>query len=142
FSFSGLKTAVRHEAERIAPLSEQDVADLCAAFQAAARDVVTDRVARALERFCVEREVPSPVLVVAGGVAANATIRAALAEVAAAVGGRLVAPPPALCADNGAMVAWAAAERLALGLSDALDAPARPRWPLSEVAVAKTGAVS
>ena len=128
FSFSGLKTAVRLEAERLAPLREQDVADLCASFQAAVADSVEDRVARALRRFAAET--PTPVLVAAGGVAANAAIRERLARAAEAIGARLVVPPPSLCTDNGAMIAWAGAERLALGLTDGLDASPRARWPL------------
>ena len=66
----------------------------------------------------------------AGGVAANKAIGAALREVTQAAGAELVIPPPALCTDNGAMVAWAGAERLALGDTDRLDFVARPRWPL------------
>ena len=129
FSFSGLKTAVRLEAEAAAPLSPQDVADLCAAFQAAAADVVADRVGIALAGFEVPDGV-TPTLVVAGGVAANKAIRARLDAALTARGGRLVVPPGNLCTDNGAMIAWAGAERLALGLFDGLVAVARPRWPL------------
>lgn len=129
FSFSGLKTAVRHEAEARAPLSQADVADLCAAFQAAAADVVADRVALAAAAFAEDTGAP-PTLVVAGGVAANRAIRARLDAVLAGLGGRFVVPPGNLCTDNGAMIAWAGAERLALGLTDGLDALARPRWPL------------
>ena len=73
-----------------------------------------------------------PVLVVAGGVAANKAIGAALGDAAAAAGARLVIPPPALCTDNGAMVAWAGAERLALGAVDGFDFAARARWPLDD----------
>ncbi len=126
FSFSGLKTAVRNEAAAVAPLGPQDVADLCAAFQAAAADVVADRIRVAFDLFGEE----TPTLVVAGGVAANGAIRARLREVADRRGARLIVPPPALCTDNGAMIAWAGLERLALGLTDGLDAPARARWPL------------
>jgi N6-L-threonylcarbamoyladenine synthase len=135
FSFAGLKTAVRLAAERAAPLSPQDVADLCAAFQATVAAIVGRRAERALAGFRARRPDAEPVLVVAGGVAANGAIRAALAAAAAAVGGRLVAAPLALCGDNAAMVAWAGAERLALGLTDPLDAPIRPRWPLDAGAV-------
>lgn len=130
FSFSGLKTALRLAAEEIAPVSRQDVADLCASFQAAVTDIVGKRSAMALERFKGAYPDREPVLVVAGGVAANRAIAAALSAVTQAAGARLVVPPPALCTDNGAMVAWAGAERLALGLTDGLDFPARARWPL------------
>jgi N6-L-threonylcarbamoyladenine synthase len=130
FSFSGLKTAVRLQAEALAPLADKDVADIAASFQAAVTEIVATRSRRALERFKAELPSALPQLVVAGGVAANRAIAAALQAVAAETGARLVVPPIALCTDNGAMVAWAGAERLALGDSDGLDAVARPRWPL------------
>lgn len=130
FSFSGLKTAVRLAAESIAPLSDRDVADICASFQAAVTEVVAVRAGQALARLAAERPDAPPVLVVAGGVAANAAIGAALRQAADAAGARLVIPPPALCTDNGAMVAWAGAERLALGAADGFAFAARPRWPL------------
>jgi N6-L-threonylcarbamoyladenine synthase len=183
FSFSGLKTALRLAAEQIAPLSDKDVADLAASFQAAVTDVVCDRAAHAIRAFLkmqrdegaitlplregrnaegvsgrgvqsLEKSHPSPrplrgfdppargglsgeladtfsgTLVVAGGVAANQALRSALADVAGANGFRLVAPPLRLCSDNAVMIAWAGAERLALGLTDDLGAPALPRWPL------------
>ena len=132
FSFSGLKTALRLEAEKIAPLSDQDVADLCASFQQAVTDVVKDRLRHGLRLFRERFGAPTA-LVCAGGVAANQAIRKVLHRVAFEVGTELVAPPPALCTDNGAMIAWAGAERLALGLTDALDFAPRARWPLAEV---------
>jgi len=132
FSFSGLKTAVRLEAERLAPLSEQDVADFCAAFQAAVTDCLADRVEAAIDLFD-SRSGDRPVLVVAGGVAANQAVRSRLEAVAAQRGFDVIAPPLDLCGDNAAMVAWAGCERLAHGLADTLDAPARARWPLAEV---------
>jgi N6-L-threonylcarbamoyladenine synthase len=132
FSFSGLKTALRLAAEAIAPLSETDVADLCASFQAAVTDVVADRARNAMAIFGAAHATPG-VLVVAGGVAANQAIRAALQAETARAGFRLVAPPARLCTDNAAMIAWAGAERLALGLADTLAVPARPRWPLDTV---------
>lgn len=128
FSLSGLKTAFRIEAEKIAPLSETDVADLCASFQAAVVDVIVDRTRAALRAFAPHGR-PSA-LVVAGGVAANQSIRSALTRLSAQAGLRFVAPPMSLCADNGAMIAWAGIERLALGMTDDLTAPARARWPL------------
>ncbi|HTJ57843.1 MAG TPA: tRNA (adenosine(37)-N6)-threonylcarbamoyltransferase complex transferase subunit TsaD [Devosiaceae bacterium] len=130
FSFSGLKTAVRLAAQEIAPLSDRDVADICASFQAAVTEIVAVRAGQALARFRAALPQQAPQLVVAGGVAANRSIGAALQRVASDVGATLVIPPPALCTDNGAMVAWAGAERLALGATDGFDFVARPRWPL------------
>jgi N6-L-threonylcarbamoyladenine synthase len=137
FSFSGLKTALRLEAENIAPLSDDDVADLCASFQQAVVDVVRDRLRSGLRLFRAQIGSPNA-LVCAGGVAANQAIRKVLHRVAFEVGTELVAPPPALCTDNAAMIAWAGAERLALGLTDPLEVAARARWPLDQVAKGKT----
>src|ERR1700761_1980243 len=132
FSLSGLKTALRLEAEKIAPLSDDDVADLCASFQQAVGEVVMDRLRNGLRIFREQIGAPTA-LVCAGGVAANQAIRKVLHRVAFEIGVSLVAPPPALCTDNGAMIAWAGAERLALGLTDSLDVAPRARWPLSDV---------
>jgi N6-L-threonylcarbamoyladenine synthase len=132
FSLSGLKTALRLEAERVAPLSDQDVSDLCAAFQQSVTDVIADRLRMGLRMFR-ERYGAPMALVAAGGVAANQAIRKVLHRVALDAGTVLVAPPVALCTDNGAMIAWAGAERLALGLTDRLDTQPRARWPLNEV---------
>jgi N6-L-threonylcarbamoyladenine synthase len=131
FSFSGLKTAVRLAAEQIAPLSAEDVADIAASFEAATADIVAARSTAALARLKTETGGPGT-LVVAGGVAANQQIGAALRETADAAGATLVIPPPKLCTDNGAMIAWAGAERLALGDHHALNVSARARWPLDE----------
>ena len=141
FSLAGLKTALRQEAMARAPLSESDIADLCASFQEAVGDVVRDRVARAMQLF--EDQVPgyAPLtLVAAGGVAANARLRATLGEEAAERGYRLAVPPPELCTDNAAIIAWAGAQRLARGLSDDMSTPARARWPLDPDAAPALGA--
>jgi N6-L-threonylcarbamoyladenine synthase len=132
FSLSGLKTALRLEAERIAPLSDTDVADLCASFQQAVGEVVADRLRAGLRMFREQIGAPTA-LVCAGGVAANQAIRKVLHRVAFELGISLVAPPPALCTDNGAMIAWAGAERLALGLTDSLATAPQARWPLERV---------
>ena len=124
FSFSGLKTAVRQTAEKLPANGRQAIADLCASFQRTVGDVLVDRCANAVALA------PASTLVVAGGVAANAYLRARLGELAVARGLRLVAPPMRFCTDNGAMIAWAGLERLRLGKTDALDFRPRPRWPL------------
>lgn len=131
FSFSGLKTAVKHVIAGLAArnLGAADVADVCASFQAAAGDTLVDRTRNAISVFRA-RYPGSRDLVVAGGVAANGVLRARLAELAAREDMRLTAPPQALCTDNGAMIAWAGIERLRLGLTDPLDFRPRPRWPL------------
>ena len=130
FSFSGLKTAVRLQAEALAPLSDQDVADIAASFQATVAAIVETRSRQALERFSANFPGQAMQLVVAGGVAANQTIAAALENMCSKVAATLIVPPIALCTDNGAMVAWAGAERFMLGATDGLDFTARPRWPL------------
>jgi len=141
FSFAGLKTAVRHAAAKIAPLSEQDIADLCASFQAAVSDSVADRVRLATRGVLPLLPEGAPRnFVAAGGVAANKTLRATLVGIAGEFGFAFHAPPLELCTDNGAMIAWAGAERLAAGLVDGLDAPVKPRWPLDPAAAKAAGA--
>jgi N6-L-threonylcarbamoyladenine synthase len=139
FSLSGLKTALRLEAEKVAPLTDHDVADLCAAFQAAVVDVVADRLQSGLRLFGEVFGAPTA-LVAAGGVAANQEIRKTLHRIARDHGTVLVVPPPELCTDNGAMIAWAGAERLALGLTDTLDSSPRARWPLADLSKLGAGA--
>ena len=139
FSFAGLKTAVRVQAQKLAPLSDRDVADLCASFQGAVAGSVADRVRRAMALVADDLAPEKRTLVLAGGVAANLALRAALADVAAAEGYRLAVPPVALCTDNGAMIAWAGAERLARGLIDRPGIVARARWPLDELALTVLG---
>jgi N6-L-threonylcarbamoyladenine synthase len=135
FSLSGLKTAVRNEASRLTPLESQDISDLCAGFQAAVLESTADRLGVGLKQF-QEQFGPPRALVAAGGVAANQAIRGALQAVAADAQTTLIIPPPALCTDNGAMIAWAGAERLAVGLTDTMDAAPRARWLLDGNATA------
>jgi N6-L-threonylcarbamoyladenine synthase len=139
FSFSGLKTALRIAAEAYAPLSEKDVADFAASFQAAAVDVLENRTRAALDTFLDAIEVSPTALVVAGGVAANEAVRSRLTALCEDAQVRFVAPPPKLCTDNGAMIAWAGCERLAAGLLPDPDLPARARWPLDEIAAPAVG---
>ena len=141
FSLAGLKTALRHEALARAPLDAQDIADLCASFQEAVADIVRDRTSRALDLYQKRLGAKSQrALVVAGGVAANQRLKAALETLAAARGFRLVVPPRELCSDNAVMIAWAGAMRLAHGLADDLAAPVRARWPLDPDAPPAIGA--
>ncbi len=113
-------------------LTHEQRADLAASFQQAVVDVLADRALHAIEMMR-ERFSAADLLVVAGGVASNASVRAGLAVAAASRGFRLVAPPVRLCSDNAVMVAWAGVERLRLGWSDRIDVNARPRWPLEAV---------
>ncbi len=143
FSFSGLKTALRQQAAALADasgaLAGEAVADLAAGLQAAIGDCLADRTAHAIALFRA-RWPQGNSLVVAGGVAANTALRRQLAALAARHGLAFVAPPPALCTDNGAMIAWAGLERLRLGLVDGLDFAPRPRWPLDPAAAPAIGA--
>ncbi len=134
FSFSGLKTALRQVAGEQA-LDAQTKADLAASFQAAITASLVDRTRRAVDMF-EERHGPGRPLVVAGGVAANKAIRAALADLAEKRGMALAVPPIGLCTDNAAMVAWAGIERLSIGPADTLDFAPRPRWPLDQASAA------
>ena len=130
FSFAGLKSAV----QRAVASGQHRPADIAASFQQAVIDCLVDRTRLALERC------DSPALVVAGGVAANRAIRAALQHLAVGQGRRFSVPPGWLCTDNAAMIAWAGAERFTQGLTDRLDAPARARWPLDPEAEKVRGA--
>jgi N6-L-threonylcarbamoyladenine synthase len=133
FSFSGLKTAVRMASETIDMASDRDVADICASFQQAVADTLEERVGLSLSHFRdTFPDLVNPVLVVAGGVAANQHLRGVLTDLCQTHGFGFVAPPARLCTDNAAMIAWAAACRLAKGESDPLDLVPRPRWPLDE----------
>lgn len=146
FSFAGLKSAVLRARQAmpgpvqgsvpesvVAPAYTE--ADIAASFQQAAIDCLTDRTRRALASGARVNA-----LVVAGGVAANKAIRAALEALASEHGLPFIAPPLALCTDNAAMIAWAGLERLELGQSDPLDVAARPRWPLDPDAETVRGA--
>lgn len=159
FSFAGLKAAV----QRV--VGQYPAEDIAASFQAAVVDCLVDRTERALDRLSKLPFVPSAVeghlrvpgpgastslatnggirptaLVAAGGVAANSAVRGALEALADRHGVRFVAPPLWLCTDNAAMIAWAGAERFSAGLTDPLDVPARPRWPLDPAAEKVRGA--
>jgi tRNA N6-adenosine threonylcarbamoyltransferase len=131
FSFAGLKSAVlrARDTGRYAP------EDIAASFQQAVVDCLVDRTARA-----IGAAPEATALVVAGGVAANQAVRAALTDLAAASALPFVAPPLWLCTDNAAMIAWAGALRFEAGLTDGLDAPARARWPLDPDAERARGA--
>jgi N6-L-threonylcarbamoyladenine synthase len=130
FSFAGLKSAV----QRAVASGEHAPADIAASFQQAVADCLVDRTRLALERS------DAPALVVAGGVAANQAIRSRLQRLANDSRRAFSVPPAWLCTDNAAMIAWAGAERLAAGLTDGYDAPARARWPLDEAAEKVRGA--
>ncbi len=131
-SFSGLKTALLRARDTLVDeqggLTREDRADLCASFQAAVADVLVEKSRRALSS--APADAPLSGFAVAGGVAANMTIRTALQSVARSFDLPFVAPPLGLCTDNAAMIAWAGIERLGMGLTDGLDLVARPRWPL------------
>lgn len=141
-SFSGLKTAVLRTRDALVAaqggISIRDRQDICAGFQAAVTDVLAQKSRQALEVYSAIAPV-APAFAVAGGVAANGSIRAALETVCATTGTRFTAPPLRLCTDNAAMIAWAGIERFRLGARDGIDLLARPRWPLDDRAAAMIG---
>lgn len=141
-SFSGLKTALLRQRDRIVAeksgLTFQDRADLCAGFQLAVADVMAEKTRRALQLY-LQANPAQPVLALAGGVAANRTIRAKLDTVAAQNGVAFLAPPLALCTDNAAMIAYAGLELLQSGACDDMTLAARPRWPLDRTSPALLG---
>lgn len=137
-SFSGLKTAVLRARDTLVAaqggITVQDRRDLCAGFQAAVADVLAQKTKRAFA--CAPQ---ATAFAVAGGVAANKTIRAGLETVCAASAMQFLAPPLALCTDNAAMIAWAGIERFRAGARDGMDLAARPRWPLDTSSPAMLG---
>ena len=138
FSFSGLKAALARAVANFG-IPDGAAADMAAAFQDRIAASLAERTRNAIAAF--RTRCPSgDTLVIAGGVAANGEIRARIGRLTAEHGMRLVAPPPRLCTDNAAMIAWAGIERLKLGLTDQMDFAPRPRWPLDPHAPKALGA--
>jgi N6-L-threonylcarbamoyladenine synthase len=132
FSFSGLKTHTLNTVAECRPqgggdLSEQDRCDIARAFEEAVVSTLVIKCRRALEQEGLKT------LVIAGGVSANSRLRSALEGALAKVGGRVFYPAPMFCTDNGAMIAYAGAQRLQAGQVDGGDARVRPRWPMEEL---------
>ena len=137
FSFSGLKTAVR----QIVQAGDVNVADVAASFQAAVLDILTDRTRAAMAMFRADfPQATNPDFVLAGGVASNGAIRGALTALGSNEGFQTKIPPPRLCTDNAAMVAWAGVERGQLGLFDGLGTAPKARWPLDASVGGRVGA--
>lgn len=141
-SFSGLKTAVLRARDALVArhggITVQDRRDICAGFQMAVADVLAEKSRRAVQIY-LEQSNGQNAFAVAGGVAANETLRAKLEQVCMQSGTRFTAPPLRLCTDNAAMIAWAGIERFAVGLSDGMELAARPRWPLDQSAAPLIG---
>ena len=141
-SFSGLKTAVLRARDSLIDaqggLYEQDRSDICAGFQQAVCDVLIAKSRRAMDVYLSEQpKVKS--LAVAGGVAANASIRDGLKALAAETASAFVAPPMSLCTDNAAMIAYVGMELFDAGHRDGMDLVPRPRWPLDTASPALIG---
>lgn len=132
FSFSGLKTAVKREIDAIGQLSERDKHDICASFQACAGDIITDRLANAIEAFKLSHP-EAKTLIVAGGVAANKYLNGRIKQLTDRYGFNLAYPPMKLCTDNGAMIAWAGIERMKEGFIDDINFVPKARWPLDKL---------
>lgn len=137
FSFSGLKTAVRQTIQSLKVvhgeiLPSEILENLCASFQDTVANILYERVQQTFS-WVSENNLNYQCFVVAGGVAANKHIRAALQNVCDKFNFFFYAPPLKLCTDNGAMIAWAGLERFQLDLVDSLDIKPRPRWSLEEI---------
>ena len=133
FSFSGLKTSIRNTADRVikdGQIHQEDLSGIAASFQSTLAKTLSLQARKAMKLFAATYKPATPALIVCGGVAANATIRAELEKTSAAQGFSFLAPPLEYCTDNSAMVAWAGLELLKAGKTSPLDIPARPRWPL------------
>ena len=141
FSFSGLKTRVRHLLSDLdrhpdGTLFDHDINNMAASFQQAVTDVFLNRTQNAIAQFkTIHPSIEKPALVVAGGVAANSHIRTVMRDTADGMGMTFHAPPLNLCTDNGVMIAWAGLERFGAGINDPLNTPARPRWPLMDLSI-------
>ncbi|MGR3572025.1 tRNA (adenosine(37)-N6)-threonylcarbamoyltransferase complex transferase subunit TsaD [Brevirhabdus sp.] len=142
-SFSGLKTALMRARDQVVAengggLPLQARADLCASFQMAVHDVLVEKTARALD-LAEAITGAAPALAVAGGVAANGTLRGGLKRLAAARSRTFVAPALEYCTDNAAMIAWAGIEKIGAGAVAPSDLTPRPRWPLDQIRPALLG---
>jgi N6-L-threonylcarbamoyladenine synthase len=132
FSFSGLKTAVKREIDKIININQQDIADVAASFQLTVTEILQDRLRNAIKIF-KNLHPNANNIVLAGGVAANNYIKSSLQKIAEENSMQLVSPPLELCTDNAAMIAWAGIERMQAGLIDNLSFEPRARWPLEEL---------
>jgi len=136
FSFSGLKTFVRNtiaeEIEASGELDEQTRADIAFAFEEAVVNTLAIKCRRALEHTGLKS------VVIAGGVSANLRLRAVLEQSLAKQGGKLFYARPELCTDNGAMIAYAGAQRLLAGQAEDLAIKAQPRWNLETLPPVKS----
>lgn len=142
FSFSGLKTALRTcitKEKTNNNLTMKVKANICASFQYTICEILTDRITKAMKLFSELFPNKIPYLVIAGGVAANKTIRYKLSELSTIKNFKFIVPPPHLCTDNAAMVAWAGCEYLQAGLTANLNVAARARWPLDKESTTLVG---
>lgn len=130
-SFSGLKNAVRLLVQKEQPLDSVKQADIAAVFQATVCAHLMERAA-----WVCAQHPDVPLLAIAGGVASNEMLRGALSAVAERFGKTCVVPPPGLCTDNGAMIAWCGVEWLATGVRNSIPLKVRPRWPLGQMIAA------
>tara|TARA_Y100000590_G_scaffold456766_1_gene607996 strand:- start:3456 stop:4538 length:1083 start_codon:yes stop_codon:yes gene_type:complete len=140
FSFSGLKTAVRREIERVKPINESTARDICAGFQEAVIEILLSKLSLGINKFRKLKNIPCPNVVIAGGVASNKEIFASLTKLGDDLNFNVLVPPRDLCTDNAAMIAWAGIERLRSSKISAEEIEIKPRWPLDSKAKQARGA--
>lgn len=137
FSFSGLKTRIRHLYDEQQNITDEYINDMCASFQVAVGKSINNRLKKAFEIFKNKNGNGSFDFVVAGGVASNMYLRGEIESLCEKNGFNFHAPPVKLCTDNGVMIAWAGIENLNIGNTSDFNSPAKPRWNLEDLKHAK-----
>ena len=137
-SFAGLKTAVLRISKEIK--KEKEKYHLAASFQKTINEILYEKTKVAMKEFLKNKKNKKNIFVIAGGVASNLSVRENLIKLCDENNFTPIFPPANLCSDNAAMIAWAGIERYKNNLTDNLEFPLKPRWPLDTSAPFLKGA--